>query len=420
MIEILIALFLFFRQAAHYLGGSDSASLLLGGNVDPFFLVGLLGLLFTIKFGNVRFIRFYSIVLAVGLLQLAFVPGLEYLNWAINLLKLMLCMAALYFVRDNFTKIRLSWVVVTFSALVAAGTALALVMGPNELLWTLNDGVNKFDLTRLKLTFLEPSELGFTLVVVLIALIHLLFSTKSTRARWLYIVCIGINLTALYYAKPLGAIAIGAIAVIAMAAFQLLAVRPTVRKQVGAISLALAGALLVAFLLSPSSPLQNSNDTLVQRGLYATEGEDSSINYRVGLSFEIAIDALLRAPITGHGFGNVGTDNFIQQYSDKGLVTPLVNSYLAFIAEAGLVGVLIVMYLIIVSYRAAFRSRSAFVFGLVTFIVVYQFTGSHFANPLIWSLYGVALAIEDSAKLKNRKRKDIVQVYDRKKALNAK
>lgn len=403
MVEILIALSLFFRQAAYYFGSSDFTAFLLGANLDPFFLVGTIGLFLMLKSGRLPFLRIYSLIVLVGVLQIVFIPNLSQVDWLINLTKLLLCVSAMFFVKEYFYKIRLSRVVVIFSILLAIGVYIANTFGQTETLWTLNDGINKFDLIRLKLTFLEPSELGFTLVILLITLIHLLYNATTTVRRGVYSACIIINVIALSYAKPLGAIVIGFLAGITMLAFQLLYVRPTLRKQVAAIAIFVISLFLVFSFFSSQSTVQNIDNTIVQRGVAVTEGDDSSINYRVGLSSEIAYKSLIESPITGQGFGNLSTDEFIQKYADRGLVTPLVNSYFGFIAEAGIVGLLLVLYIIFTTFKAAFRSKSFYAIGLAVFITVYQFTGSHFSNPLAWSIYGVIFAIDEMSRRKNKK-----------------
>jgi hypothetical protein len=254
--------------------------------------------------------------------------------------------------------------------------------------------VNKFDLTRLKLTFLEPSELGFTIIIMLIVLIYLLYKSKLSKERWIIAACMLVNVVALYLAKPLGAIVIGAVAVFLMALFYLLVAKPTRTKRVIAAALVLVVGSASLLLFVKGSPLEKVDNSLVQRVLYVAQGKDSSVNYRTGLSYTIAVDTFVAKPLTGQGLGNLSNDSFIQKYYDQGLRTPLVNSYPAFIAEAGIIGLLIVGFIVVRLYYSVFRSKSFYAFGLVTFVVIYQFTGSHFSNPLIWAVYGVVLSLE--------------------------
>jgi hypothetical protein len=412
MIEIFIALALFFRQFAKYLGLDYETSAFFAGNLDLFFVIAFIGLYTVTK--SKPFIRWFLVIFLIGFIQFFAIQDINRGDLGIYVAKLTLCLAALFYAKAKFPKLKLSWIVVPYSVLLGVGTAVATAIGPNRLLWTVDDEVNKFDATRLMLTYIEPSELGFTIVLVLFALIYLLFKAQYRRVRLMYIVSIFINLYALYLAKPFGAIIIGVVALLVMSIYQLLHVNPTLRKQVAAIALIFFGTVTTGYMFTQDSPLRNSNDSIVQRGLSAADGEDSSINYRVGISTTVTVDSLARSPIIGQGFGILGTDEFIDRYYSIGLRTTLANSFLAFIAEAGVIGLIIVVYLICKLYMSAFRSNSYLAIGLVTFVVLYQFTGGHFSNPLIWTIYGVVFAIEDMSR-RNKNRPSVVQ----KKALTA-
>lgn len=406
MIEILIAFVLFFRQSLKLLGSDYDTSAFFAGNLDLLYAAGFLGLLYIAK--SKPFLRAMIVLIAIVSIQLFAITDLNQGNVLIYAAKLLLCISLLFFVRLKFSKLNLSKIAVTFSALVASGVAVATTIGLHPSLWTIDDEVNKFDASRLMLTYIEPSELGFSIVVIVLLLIHLLFKTRSKRIRVLYAASILVNLYALYLAKPFGAIAIGVVAMVCMVIFQLIYVNPTLRKQCAAIFLICLGIVTLLGAFAENSAFRMSGDSIVQRGLSAVDGEDDSINYRVGLSLEVTTDSLNKSPILGQGFGTLGSEQFIDQYYDIGLRTSLANSYLAFIAEVGIVGLLIVVYLIFKLYEAAFRTKSYFVFGLTTFVVLYQFTGGYFSNPLVWALYGAILAMGDTAVKQKKQNQRVI------------
>jgi hypothetical protein len=403
MIEIILALFLFFRQAAKYLGSDYESSAFFAGNLDLFFILGGIGLFFVLN--KKPFLRWVVALFLIGCMQFFAITEIVNGSWFLYFAKLILCLSVLFFAREKFAKLRLSWIAVPFSFLVGLWTAIAVLIGPNGLFWTVDDEVNKFDATRLMLTYIEPSELGFSIVIILLVLLYLFFKAKLGWLRLLYAVCLFINIFALYLAKPFGAIGIGLVAIVAMVLFQLLCVRPTLHKQVGALFLIIVSMVSLVVLFSPNGVLQNSSNTIVQRGLSAASGDDDSVNYRVGLSMAVTADSLAASPLIGQGFGTLGSEAFIDKYYDQGLRTSLANSFLAFIAEAGAIGVAILTYLIYRLYRAAFRTKSYLLFGIVTFIVVYQFTGGYFSNPLVWAIYGAVLALEDAHRRKRTTQK---------------
>lgn len=394
--EIIIAVILFFRQATKYLGSDYTSSAFFAGNVDLLFFVGIIGLFFVTK--QKPFIRWFLVILLLGFIQAFAIQDLARTGLFVYLAKLTLCLSLLFFSRQRFPKLKLSWIVIPFSMLVAVWTTIAVAVGPNIAFWTINDTTNQFDSTRLMLTYIEPSELGFSIVIVLFALIYLFFKASFRGLRIMYALCIFINIYALYLAKPFGAIVIGLVALIAMVMYKLLYTNRTFRKSAAAVLLALFLVVSVIISSQPGGLLTSSSNTIVQRGVSAASGEDNSINYRVRLSFAVTVDSVARSPFIGQGFGTLGTEAFIDRYYDIGLRTTLANSFLAFITEAGAIGLIIVVYLIYRLYLAAFRSKSYLAFGLVTFIILYQFFGGFFSNPLTWAIYGVVLALEDMHK----------------------
>ena len=401
MIEILIALSLFFRQAGQYLGSDRASTITLGGNLDPFFLLGFVGVYYILKTKQVRyFLKWTSPFIVLGIVQITFLPDILYIDWFVNLTKILLCIATFLFVKDNYQKIRLEKVALIFTLLLAVTTLAAVVVGPNEVLWTLNDGVNKFDLTRLRLFFLEPSELGFTIVIVMMVLLNSLIHTaKTSKAKLIYLVALAANGIALYLAKPLGAIAIGAVALVVFLLYHLLINNPSRAKRIVACSIVAVVAIASILVFAFPSVLKSIDNSMAQRAARVIEGGDGSVNYRVQYSAYIALDTVTKNPLLGAGYGNTSSPAFQKQYASIGFVTSVVSSFFGFITEAGLLGVAVVVRIISRLIYRGFASRSAMFASLVVFLVLYQFFGSHFTNPLVWALYGYIIA----ASLQKRK-----------------
>lgn len=404
MIEVIIAIMLFFRQSAQYISSNNDIAGLLGSNLDPIFLIGLVGLHYIVTHNHIReFIQWSTPILIIVCLQLFLIPDLNLLHWAVNTTKILLCISVMVTVRHYSSQINIYKISKIFSYILLPFLAIALLIDYNNILWKLNDGVNRFDLTRLKLLFLEPSELGFTLIIIIMTLLYYILVVRLSRKKLALNLCLLVaNIYALYLAKPLGAIAIGGLSIIILLIHYLLISGPSSRlKKISAYLVAVSAILSIALLFSPETPLRSIDNSIVQRAIVVAQGKDGSVNYRTEFSKEIAIDNLKETPLTGAGFGQSGTDQFISKYYDQGLRTSIVNSFFGFITESGFIGVIFIISLIAILLRHALRSKNPLLIGLLVFVVIYQLSGSHFTNPLIWCIYGLILSGKTALSNKN-------------------
>lgn len=387
--EVLLALVIFFKQAAAYFGNDRQMAEILGGNLDPLFLLGIFGLYYILR--NNKIASYLVIVLPiiiVAILQIIFIDKIELIGLTVNTAKIMLCAAIFIFVSHLRNTINFAKVSSVFSLIAGAFAILAFILPRTTLLWTVNDGINLFDQERLKLFFLEPSELGFILVISSYFLIRALRSTDIYKQRVFYFVCLLINFFILLAAKPLGAISLGIIGLAIGLIYYLIIKKKGMRPKFWAISIAASIFLIGVGLTARDSPLMHIDNSIVQRAIYITSGSDGSVNYRTNVSYDVANDAFFRSPWLGHGMGYTSSESFIEYYEDIGLRTQIVNSYLAFIVETGAIGLLVIFILLYTLLKSALLSKSSMIVSLTMFIIMYHFTGGYFTNPLVWALYG--------------------------------
>lgn len=382
--NIYLSISMIFRQAAKLLSNNSRTSVFLGGNVDPFYLIA--PLYWIDEFRNKERIKKTARIVVASVLfvtlQWILIPNYNIVKAAISVIKLGICFSILLFFRDKRPKVNLNTVLVIFSSFLFIQLIIALTVGKNSFLWRFNDGVNLYNLTRLQLFFLEPSELGYHIsIIVIIDVAKVLIRRKITVSD---VVIVFINLLSLYFAKPMGSILFLAVSLFIMT-FYYIVTKTKFKKSTIIIALiALVTLLLIILLTSKSGVVLRLIDTLT--------GKDGSNNYRIGVSLKVLRQSLTDYNLLGGGLGMINTPSFIESYNYLGLTTVVVNSYLYFFIETGIVGILLVSLLIYKLIKSTISKKSVLRLGLLVFIVGYQFTGSHFTSGLNWMIYGFILS----------------------------
>lgn len=380
--EILIAIAIFFKQSAKLI--SEKYSTLLGGNVDPFFLVGLLYLIKNRS--NKEKIKEYLLyiipILIFAILQFVLLFcffEVSLLKMTINILKICLCISTLLYIKQNYKSINIKKIIYIFTYINLIFMIIALILRNNSFLWRTNDLVNGYSKTRLQLFFLEPSELGFHIAIIMIFITAFILNSEKKEEKLKYLMCLIINAICLFLAKSMGAICILLLSVVFMLIHYLFK-RNDKKKMLIYTFILLIGLILLSIILI------KVKNPIAMRVIDTVNGKDSSNNYRIGVSVETLKKSLKDYYLLGCGFGNINTPQFISRYS---LHTVIVNSFIYFWIEAGLFGIVGSAILIYKLFKACYNSKSALKWGLFTFLIIYQFLGSHFVSPLNWALYGL-------------------------------
>ncbi|MBQ6127586.1 hypothetical protein IJI69_02740 [Candidatus Saccharibacteria bacterium] len=287
------------------------------------------------------------------------------------------------FVKNRFNKLNLYHFSLAYT--ITAGLfALVSLFVQNNITWRYNDYVNSFDLTRLQLFYLEPSELGFHVSIIIIILVCLLFSSRYKKQRYAIFGMLFVNVIILYLSKALGAIAILSLSILILA-FYLVSLKPTKDSFFKLFLFTLIGGVSILLLFWGGS-------SIAERANSVLSGTDGSVNYRLNVSFEVLGRSLQDYNLLGSGFGNVNTDGFISRYSDLGLDQMLVNSFVYFWVETGLVGIVIWAVFMVYLFRKCLRKKDKLAFALLIFVFLYQFVGGHYTSGLTWIIYGYALS----------------------------
>lgn len=373
----------FFRQIPSYIPFYNGQ--VLAGNLDIFYLGAPIYFIQNRKkLKNLKIpLLFLGVSVFYSFAQLLIIPRINILKLIINLVKLFLCVCLIFYITNNFYRINFLIISLFCSCLFFAFSIIAF-FNKHSFFWTQNDFVNKYSPSRLKLLYLEPSELGYHLIIILIFLFGYLLIIKTRRFKIILCSLIIVDLTVLFLANPLGAISFGAIAFFVMVIFDWINYNTKNKTKIYLILFCVVVLICIYLVISKNSIYMRILDTI--------NGADSSNWYRVDVSLSFLFQSLKDTKGLGIGFGNLRTDNIVSQYSYLGYSTPLASSFPSFIAEAGIFAIIILAILMIALLRSCVRSHSAIKWGLFVFIISYQLFGSHFTSGLNWIIYGIILS----------------------------
>lgn len=391
MIELICALLFVLHQAAQYFVPIKSFSM--GGNLDPLFLVGILYVMINRKNKALmkKWLIFLLLFAGYAVLQILFISDIEILRMGVNMIKIVMCLMILFYTKDSIAKFDFPKFTVMVSAILSALTVLALIF-PASFLWTHNDIINKYDLTRLRLFYIEPSELGFHLLILTLIQLGYLFISKDKRIKVMLGLCLAANAVIMFFTRSMGSIGFGALSLGVMILMDWYRHRSRQRNILYG-GLILSTLLLVAIMVVMRA-------SLIMRVIDTINGTDASNFYRITVSFSVTVRALIDYRGIGCGFGNMNTYNFALMYIRYGFAKVLANAYLYFLVEGGIFAFAILFVLFKNLIQACWKSTSIIKWGLLTFLLVYQFFGSYFTNPMVWIVYGILLSVFDENKEK--------------------
>lgn len=388
--NILFTLFFVFRQAIFYI--NSTCGYFIVGNFDVFY--ALAPIYIYNNFKNKEKIKKLLLIIAIVLIyifiQIIFLPNYNIFKAVINAIKIIVCFLVLLYVKENINKINFNNVVKFFVLIMVFLVVLSMIF-PESILWRHNDTTNKYALERLQLLYTEPSELGFHILLILIPIIsNIIIGREKIKQNIIFSI---ILIFALILAKPLGAICIGVFAIGSMILYDWIINYSKRKTKIYCTIIVLFIITLLVMIFTNNGLYLRFKDTL--------NGKDISNNYRIIASYNVVKEIILDTYGLGIGFGNAETDENVEKYYSIGLREQgIINSYINFIGETGILGILLVAYLIYSLIRTSLKQRDILKLGLTIFIITYQFFGSHFTNSICWIIYGIILSKESLIKPK--------------------
>ncbi len=398
--SIVVSLMYFFRQGIYLLNPTNGYFLV--GNLDAFYLFAPMYLfnkfkelkdkkekLKDIKISKPTKVLIVCSVLYV-IVQIILVPNVNILRVMINMAKIIVCYFVMKYIKEYYNKFDISFICKAFS-IICGVLLLAAIVLPNSPLWRHNDIINKYDLNRLQFLYTEPSELGLHAMPIILVYIFMMLNTKSFNKAVSYIMYTFPIIVALLYAKPLGAIGIGAISVAVLCVADLIINFSKKKLKIYLVLILIGVILLGGLALTKSSIYLRIMDTF--------NGKDMSNSYRITVPFTVATKSIMDTYGIGIGLGNAELESNVQKYGYLGLEKEgVINSYMNLIAEGGIFGIVLSAIVIASILKKSVEDNSSIKIALSVFIIIYQFMGTYFTNPLCWIIYGIILSDFDFKK----------------------
>ena len=398
--SIIISLMYFFRQGIYLLNPTNGYFLV--GNLDVFYFFAPMYLLNKfkevkdkkeklkeIKINKTMIALIASCIIYI-IIQMIFVPNVNILRVVINMAKIIVCYFVMKYIKEYYNKFDLSFICKAFS-IICGGLLLVAIVLPNSQLWRHNDLINKYDLNRLQFLYTEPSELGLHAMPIILVYIFMMLNTKSFNKLLLYVMYTFPIIVAILYAKPLGAIGVGAISIAVLCVADLI-INFSKKKLKVYFVLILIGVLLLGGLAFTKS-------SIYLRIIDTFNGKDNSNTYRITVPFTVATKSIIDSYGIGIGLGNAELETNVEKYGYLGLEKEgVINSYMNLIAEGGIFGIILSSVVIASILKKSVEEGSSIKIALSVFIIIYQFMGTYFTNPLCWIIYGIILSDFDFKK----------------------
>ncbi|WP_443661626.1 hypothetical protein [Clostridium sp.] len=396
--EILMAVLYSFHQMFANLPFVSST---LTGNLDLFYALGMIGIIFVI-FKSKKDISLLLIcalpIVIYGIVQGMVIENIEMQKLVVNISKITICISLMILVSKKIHDFKIKKFIDYICRIYLILTPIAFILKQNDYLWRLHDTINKYNLVRLNLFYIEPSELGFHLSIIIMILMYLLIKEKTRKVRVKYIIYMIDCLTLLVLAGAYGS-SVMLIGTITFVSFIIIITKINFKNILVGYGLIMVFTIItILFVVTKSSIYMRTVDTL--------NGKDSSNSYRVNVTQQFTSTAITKTKGIGVGLGNLNTDNTRKIFKSTGMTAVVAASYPYFIAEGGLFGITyLVLLLTLLATNVAIK-KNMLLTNLLLFSFLYQIYGGYFTNPLNWIIYGLIISrwtpkeieLEDKAK----------------------
>lgn len=383
LIEWLVCFAFVFRQAPKAMPIDPSLAAMIASNLDPFYLLIIPFGFAVLKEKKVEkwLLMSFALLICWASIQMLLLPNIVFSMVIINLTKILICLSIMYFSKRLNYLIDYEKIVIKCSLVYLILLIYALIWGNNSnILWRLNDYVNVYDLKRLMLFYLEPSELGFHIALIIIFSFGIFLRERNLIKKLVFLGVVGINIVVLFFAKPMGAICVLAFSISIMFVIDFLI--NNTRQKIISVGIVTLGAMMTIgyMILNQSSIWLRVLDTI--------NGTDASNAYRVGTANSVLASSIFDFWGLGCGYGNGDTPFFLEKYN---LQQRLVNAYGTFVIEAGVLGAFLLFMLCGILVHKCVQMKNIIKWGFFAFLFVYQFVGGHFTSGLVWWIYGMIL-----------------------------
>ena len=382
--EMLMALLYCFHQMAANL---PMVSKTLTGNLDFFYALGILGIIFVIfkRKRDISLLIICAVPIAIyGIVQGMVIENLDMQKLLVNISKITICISLMILVSRKIHDFKIKKFIDYVCRIYIILTPIAMIFSSNEYLWRLHDTINKYSLMRLNLFYIEPSELGFHLSFIIIILMYLIIKEKDRKVNGKYIIYMINCLILLVLSKAYGSSVI-LLGTISLVSFIVILIKMNFKNiLVGYGLIIVFTAITILFIVTKSSMYLRTVDTL--------NGSDSSNSYRVNVTQEFTSTAITNTNGIGVGLGNLNTDRTRKIFKSTGMTAVVAASFPYFIAESGVFGILYSVLLLLLLTINVGLKKNMLLANLLLFSFLYQIYGGYFTNPINWIIYGLILS----------------------------
>ncbi|MGH4118110.1 hypothetical protein [Clostridium sp.] len=397
--EILMALLYVFHQVFANL---PFVSKTLTGNLDLFYALGMFGIIFVIfkRKRDISLLIICALPIAIyGILQGLIIQDLNMQKLFVNISKITICISLMILSIRKIHDFKIKKFIDYVCRIYIICTPIALIFSKNDYLWRLNDTINKYSLLRLNLFYVEPSELGFHLALIIITLMYLIISEKDSKVNRKYIIYL-INCTILLVlSQAYGASVILLGTIFIVSTVVLLAKINYKNILVGYGVTIIFTITIILFIATKSSIYMRTVDTI--------DGSDSSNSYRVNVTEEFTRAAVANTDGIGVGLGNLNTDRTRKIFMSTGMTAVVAASFPYFIAEGGVFAILYSVLLLFFLIVNVIFKRNMLLTSLLIFMILYQIYGGYFTNPVNWIVYGLILSRWTPEKIQEENNIDV-------------
>lgn len=305
----------------------------------------------------------------------------------VYLAKLLFCITLMYYIEKNFKRIDFPTIYGHALNLVIILLIVSLILRNSSVLWRLNDIYNNFSKVRLQLLFTEPSVLGhFTGVMIIFGVFtfinnKVILSEKFKFALLVLTMLLSFAMSGIVYT-------IISCSLLIALSFGKDIFSGKIKKSI--FTVLIIGVLIFSYILI-------TNNVLSQRLVAIFAGNDGSFNFRWYVAYSSLGGILQKSNYFGIGMGNMNTVLGESILLAENVDHFFANSFMYFIAENGIPGLIYIIYLIFIIINKMKRSFSGdnsfnLKFSLFVFVIISQIAGEYFTDPFVWCLYGIICA----------------------------
>lgn len=314
-------------------------------------------------------------------------------------LKILVCISLLSYTKRNFWRVNYRRIIDYLCDAFAILLILAIFTIKYPIFWRLNDSFNSFSKTRLEFLYSEPSVLGILCGLLMIILMHDIFSNRINYRVIREIILLAIIIILTF---SMSGIVYTAVSIIALYVAKVLEKKHQVPKKL--LIYFVVGISMIVIVLITNNPIS-------QRFFAMFLGMDGSYNFRWSAAVSVFNKTMAITNYWGMGLGNMNTLSGLAFLLNLGIDYKFANSFLYFSTENGFLGIMYIVYLFGLCMKSCIKStknNQSLKVGVLVFAFVSQIAGGYFTDPILWIAYGIVCSKEiRNSEIAYRKRSEI-------------